>query len=91
MANSAPGREELHRRLHIVDADDLDSLIGGLGETGQRPWHAVIALALEDAAEKGFPRGADDHRMAEPNELIEMAQHEEIMGDGFPEAEPRIE
>lgn len=80
----------MHGR-NVVDSEHLRS--GQICDhvRGNRRGHAVACVATREPAEKRLARGADHHRATERHDLVEPPEELEVVREGLPEADPRVE
>ena len=84
-------QQRLAHRPDIVNADDLDALIGQDQRHTNRPGGAIGRFVAEEFADEAFAGMTDQQRSAEIVKPADLAAQREVVFVRFTEADARVE
>ena len=83
--------EELHRRGHVVHADDGGAVPRRPGHGGEAAGQPLGGSGAGDPADEALAAGADEQRSPQAGERVEAAQQQQVVARALGEADPGVE
>ena len=83
--------QEVARRRHVVDPQEVRPGVDPVRERGERAGPALARPAAGERADEVLARDGQQHRPAERQDRVEAPQHRDRLGGRLGEVRPRVE